>query len=179
MPSERNVWPRVHRDLARAGNRSCRPLNPQLYINRSIFQQREHTFRPGAIRHPKLPPTAPFQFRSVPLDPTPNRNVIYAEVTLGHEFFQVPITKGKPKIMTTHRMMISGSKCLPLNSAGRSFGIAGQRIRRPEAVPNTSSYAIRRIESRRLRDSALAALLCRLTEMCNRSETLSSHAPSR
>src|SRR5687767_15577862 len=35
---------------------------------------------------------------------------------------------------------------------------------------STVSYAIHRIESRRLRDSALDALLCTLTEMCNQSE---------
>ena len=35
---------------------------------------------------------------------------------------------------------------------------------------STVSYAIRRIESRRLRDPALDALLCTLTEICNQSE---------
>jgi hypothetical protein len=35
---------------------------------------------------------------------------------------------------------------------------------------STVSYAIRRIASRRLRDPALDALLCVLTEMCNQSE---------
>jgi hypothetical protein len=35
-------------------------------------------------------------------------------------------------------MMISGSKCCPLNSADRFFDVDGQRIRRPESVRNTS-----------------------------------------
>ena len=41
---------------------------------------------------------------------------------------------------------------------------------------STVSYAIRRIESRRLRDPALDALLCTLTEMCNQSEVNQPHA---
>ena len=35
---------------------------------------------------------------------------------------------------------------------------------------STVSYAIRRVESRRLQDPQLDALLCALTEMCNQSE---------
>ena len=101
MLSERNVWPRVHRDLARAGNRSCPPPNPPLYINRSICQQREHTFHPPSRSDSasEAAGDSAVPFRSAPLDPTPNRNVIHAEVTLSHEFFQVPITEGKPKII--------------------------------------------------------------------------------
>jgi chromosomal replication initiation ATPase DnaA len=42
---------------------------------------------------------------------------------------------------------------------------------------STVSYAIRRIESRRLRDPALDALLCTLTEMCDQSEVKQPRRP--
>jgi hypothetical protein len=48
---------------------------------------------PGAIRHPKLPATASFQFWSVPLDPAPNRNVIHAEIAFSHELFNISIAE--------------------------------------------------------------------------------------
>jgi hypothetical protein len=41
---------------------------------------------------------------------------------------------------------------------------------------STVCYAIRRIESRRLRDPKFDALLRTLTEMCNQSEVKESHA---
>ena len=41
---------------------------------------------------------AAVQFGSIALHPTPDRDVIDGEVSLGHEFFQIPEAESKPKI---------------------------------------------------------------------------------
>ena len=52
----------------------------------------------SAVRLPQFRTTAAVQFRRVPLNPTPDRDVIHAEVALRHDFFQIPQAEAEPEI---------------------------------------------------------------------------------
>ena len=64
--------------------------------------------------------------------------VFDSEVTLGHKFFQISEAEPKPKIPAdTHSIMISASKCRPLNSA-ESVSLHARLSDRINRLCNTS-----------------------------------------
>ena len=97
MPFERTAWLLVHR-VRREQKIDCVPWNPRLYINRSIYQRPEgkSVTAPRSIRVPEFRAATVVEFRRIPLNPAPDRDVIYTQVALGHELFQVTQTERKP-----------------------------------------------------------------------------------
>jgi len=52
--------------------------------------------------------------------------MIYVQIPFSHEFFQISIASAYRRYQRTQTMMISASKCRPLNRAGRLFAMAFQ-----------------------------------------------------
>src|SRR6202011_5910774 len=71
-----------------------------------------------------------FHFWGIPLDPTPHRDVIGVQTSLGEQLLDVPVRQGKRRYQPTARRMTSGSNCLHLNRPetddARSIGGAYQ-----------------------------------------------------
>ena len=89
--SGRSAWQQRHGASERAENQSCRLSSPPLYINRSTCQQREGSLihPPRYVRVPQFASTTPTEFRSIILDPAPNRNVIYMHIPLCHDLLEI------------------------------------------------------------------------------------------
>jgi hypothetical protein len=53
---------------------------------------------PRVVRRLEVPAQAPLQFRSIPLDPSPDGDVIYREPTLGQKLLDVAVRKREAQI---------------------------------------------------------------------------------
>jgi hypothetical protein len=117
----------AHRASKRAGNQSCRLSSPcSIQIGPFAGSAKVGIIHPPrSVRVPQFASTTPTEFRSIVLDPAPNRNVIYVHVPLGHDLLEIAQASAKRRYRRT-QLMISGSKCRPLNAAGRSRRMSGQ-----------------------------------------------------
>ena len=66
-----------------------------------------------------MPPQAPFQFRAIPLHPTPHRRVIGFQATFLRELFDIAQRQRVSKIPTDCTKNECGSVCRYLKTVGR------------------------------------------------------------
>src|SRR3954447_8809236 len=69
---------------------------------------------PGPVCRPEFAPTTPTEFLRTPLNPAPDRNVIYVDVPLRHDLFQVSQTERISKVTTNAQNDDVGFQMSPL-----------------------------------------------------------------